>query len=95
MADKKPKKAVAVKYRPPDDNVPRVVAKGRGELAERILRLAREHNVPVRQDADLTELLSTLDINQEIPTELYQVIAEVLAWVYRLNQNESLKNIPV
>jgi flagellar biosynthesis protein len=95
MDKDKPKKAVAVKYRPPDDTVPKVVAKGRGEIAERILRVAREHNVPVREDPDLTELLSALDINQEIPTELYQVVAEVLAWVYRLNRNDSLKNLPV
>lgn len=85
--ESKPLKAVAVKYKPPKDGVPKVVAKGRGEIAQRILQVAREHGVPVREDPDLTEILSVLDVGEEIPAELYQVVAEVLAWVYRLNES--------
>ncbi len=81
-----PKKAVALKYKPLEQSAPKLVAKGAGVIAERILQIAREHNIPIKEDADLVETLSQLDINHEIPPELYHVIAEVLAWVYNVNK---------
>ena len=81
----KRKKAVALKYNPPKQTAPALAAKGQGEIAERIIKIAKEHNIPIREDADLIETLMTLELNQEIPSELYKVIAEVLAWVYRVN----------
>ena len=81
------KKAVALKYKAGEQAAPVVAAKGAGEIAERIIKIAMEHGIPVREDPDLLEALSKLDINEEIPVELYQVIAEVLAWVYRINKN--------
>ncbi|TET38466.1 MAG: hypothetical protein E3J72_02975 [Planctomycetota bacterium] len=77
--------AVALRYEPERDAAPRVVAKGKGIVAEAIMRIAREAGVPVHEDADLASVLSKLDLETEIPHELYQVIAEILAFVYRLN----------
>jgi flagellar biosynthesis protein len=62
-----------------------VVARGRGELAARIVALAREHGVPVRQDSDLAEALSALDVGREVPPALWQAVAEVLAFIYTAN----------
>jgi flagellar biosynthesis protein len=77
------KKAVALKYSPGAQSAPVVVAKGRGHIAEAILERAREHGVPVQEDASLVEVLSKLELDQEIPAELYQLVAELLSFVYR------------
>lgn len=85
--DKKERiKAVALKYASGEDSAPRLVAKGRGLIAEKILELARKHGVPVTEDHDLIEALSALDIYEDIPEELYKAVAEVLAFIYRLQQ---------
>ena len=83
----KRKKAVALSYRPDRDAAPRVAAKGYGPVAERILALAREAGIPIKPDPDLIEVLMRLDLDQEIPPELYIVVAELLSYVYRVNQN--------
>ncbi|MBO7747930.1 EscU/YscU/HrcU family type III secretion system export apparatus switch protein [Paenibacillus sp. MWE-103] len=80
------KKAVALKYEPGDDAAPVVVAKGKGKLAEAILDKAAESGVPVQQDSSLVEVLSKLDVDQEIPPELYTLVAEILSFVYRSDQ---------
>ncbi|GIW46233.1 MAG: flagellar biosynthetic protein FlhB [Deltaproteobacteria bacterium] len=87
MSDKV-KKAVALRYDKEADSAPRVVAKGRGNVAEKILQIAREYNIPLKEDPILVDALSTLDLYQEIPPELYRAVAEVLAFVYRLTQRE-------
>jgi flagellar biosynthesis protein len=78
-------RAVALRYERAEMPAPRVTAKGSGELAQRILALARAHDVPVREDPDLLELLAACDLGQEIPSELYRVVAELLAFLQRLN----------
>lgn len=78
-----PPKAVALKYEPERNTAPIVVAKGQGALAEEIMRRAQEHGVPVQEDASLVEVLSKLDLEQEIPAELYRLVAEILSFVYR------------
>ncbi|OAG27786.1 EscU/YscU/HrcU family type III secretion system export apparatus switch protein [Thermodesulfatator autotrophicus] len=80
------KKAVALKYDHHKDKAPRVVAKGEGLLAERILSLAREHGIPIKKEDKLIEALLKLEIEQEIPPELYEAVAIVLAWAWRLNE---------
>lgn len=80
------KKAVALKYEPGKHRAPRVTAKGRGLVAERIIELAREGGVPVTEDPDLVGVLIQLDFEEEIPPELYQAVAEILAFAYRLNR---------
>lgn len=66
-----------------------VAASGRGRVAERILEIARDAGVPVREDPDLVQLLAKLDLGEAIPGELYPVIAEVFAFVYRLNSAQA------
>ncbi|TAK24691.1 MAG: EscU/YscU/HrcU family type III secretion system export apparatus switch protein [Chloroflexota bacterium] len=80
-----PRRAVALGYDRQKLAAPQVVATGAGALAERIIALAREHGVPIREDRDLVQLLAKLDLGDTIPAELYPVIAEVFAFVYRLN----------
>jgi flagellar biosynthesis protein len=82
--DKSPK-AVALKYDAKNDKAPRVIAKGRGNIAEKIIDVAREHDVPLYEDKNLIQVLEALDLETEIPPELYRAVAEVLAFIYRLN----------
>ncbi|MHB9028742.1 MAG: EscU/YscU/HrcU family type III secretion system export apparatus switch protein [Candidatus Latescibacterota bacterium] len=79
------KAAAALKYRMGKDPAPRLVAKGAGKIAERIIAAAKEAGVPLREDPDLLALLMTLEIGETIPPELYAAVAEVLAFVYRMN----------
>lgn len=80
-----PRHAVALRYDPAARPAPEVVAKGKGGTAERILALAREHGIPVREDADLLQLLAACEVGEEIPLDLYTVVAELLAYLYRVN----------
>lgn len=82
---KKKPKAVALKYDKEKDAAPRITAKGRGVVAEKIIETARAHNVPLHEDRNLVQVLEALDLETEIPVELYRAVAEVLAFVYRLN----------
>jgi len=82
----KQKKAVALEYRKEDDRAPKVTAKGSGLVAEKIIALARKHGVPVRGDRHLIEILSTLDLYEEIPEELYKAVAEVLVFIYKMSE---------
>ncbi len=87
MAERQPPRpaAVALRYDQESDNAPRVVAKGQGEVAERILALANEHGIPLHEDKDLLRLLLVLDLDIEIPPHMYKALAEVLAHIYRIN----------
>lgn len=81
--DKTPTTAVALHY--DGTNAPRVTAKGSGELAEQIIALAKQHGIPLHEDATLINLLSKLDLGSEIPQPLYQAVAEVIAFAYILS----------
>ena len=81
--DQKPQTAVALKY--DGDTAPTVVAKGEGAIAEKIVQIAKEHKIALHKDSELVKLLSRLDLNEEIPNNLYQAVAAVLAFVYRIN----------
>jgi flagellar biosynthesis protein len=78
------KHAAALRYDAESGAAPRVVAAGSGELAERIIALAAEHGVPVRDDAALAEALARLQLEAEVPEELRAAVAEALVWAYRL-----------
>ena len=84
-------RAVALRYEVEKDSAPRVTAKGAGLIAERIIALAKEHDIHVHQDPDLVAMLSKLDVEVQIPEELYRAVAEVLAFVYRLNKRLEVK----
>ncbi len=89
----KQRKAAALRYQRGSHTAPAIVAKGKGSVADRIIALAREHGVPIREDHNLVEALSTLDLDSEIPPELYKAVAEVLAFIYRLS-GETGKSAP-
>jgi|LakWasMe88_LOW11_FD_contig_51_169092_length_2411_multi_2_in_0_out_0_2 flagellar biosynthesis protein len=80
--------AVALAYEA-GDLAPRVVAKGNGLLAERIIALAKEHEVYVHESQALLSLLMQVELDAHIPPQLYQAIAEILAWLYQLEQGET------
>ena len=83
-------KAVAIIYDAEKRGAPRVVASGKGEIARKIIETAREAGVYIQEDPDLVELLAKVPLGQEIPAELYRTVAEVLAFVYKVN--EQFKN---
>lgn len=89
-----PQQAVALKYKIEQDRAPKVVAKGRGHVAENILAAAQKNTVPVYQNRSLVNMLMALDIDREIPPELYRTIAEVMAYIYRIDKKEKLKKRP-
>ena len=68
------------------DHAPKVIARGRGEIAEKILEIAKTHNLPLYEDKNLVQILEALELETEIPPELYRAVAEVLAFIYRLNK---------
>ncbi|WP_371371283.1 EscU/YscU/HrcU family type III secretion system export apparatus switch protein [Sporomusa aerivorans] len=78
--------AVALQYDEQDNKAPKVVAKGTGLVAGNILSSAKEHGIPVYQNKTLTAMLLAVELDREIPPELYQAVAEVLAYIYRLDQ---------
>lgn len=91
--NKKPdieKKAVAINYKP-GDRSPKVIAKGQGFVAQKILENAQINDVPVYEDKALTQELSKLEIGNNIPPELYDVVAQVLVFVSDLDRKEELK----
>jgi flagellar biosynthesis protein len=79
------RKAAALKYTAGEDRAPKVVARGSGWLAEKIIETAREHNIPLKEDPPLVEILSTLDLYREIPPDLYKAVAEILVFIYKMN----------
>jgi flagellar biosynthesis protein len=79
--------AVALEYDPDSEFAPKIVAGGRGAIAEQILQIAFAQGVKVREDSDLAEILSTIDVDSEIPLEAFAAVAEILTYVYRANGN--------
>lgn len=77
--------ASAIAYTPGTDTAPKVVASGRGEIADRIIALAVENGIPIQKDDNLATLLAALDVDMDIPPALYGAVAEVLVFIYRLN----------
>jgi flagellar biosynthesis protein len=88
MAEKRPR-AVALQYDPTQRTAaPRVLARGQGELAQRILDIAREKGIPLYRDPELVEVLGQLDVGSQIQPELFQAVAEVLIFIYKMNQKK-------
>lgn len=84
-------KAVALKHERDEGTAPHIVASGKGRVAEQILELAFANGVKVREDADLTELLTQLDVETPIPLEAYAAVAEILAYVYKANAAHGIR----
>jgi FlhB-like protein len=79
------RKAVALRYDVQKDSAPRVVAKGQRLVADKIIEIAKEHGITLYEDPDLVAMLAQLEVDAQIPEDLYRAVAEVLAFVYRIN----------
>jgi flagellar biosynthesis protein len=84
--------AAAIKYDSERDSAPKVTASGRGTIAEKIIEIAEENGIPLKNDPDLIQVLSKLKVGTEIPVELYRAVAEILAFVYSINENQRSEN---
>lgn len=84
--EEKMKRAVALKYEPQKVTAPKVVAKGQGKLAEKIVEVAKRYNIHVHQDRDLADILYKLELLEEIPPHLYSVVAEIFCFLYERNK---------
>ncbi|MCQ2740596.1 MAG: EscU/YscU/HrcU family type III secretion system export apparatus switch protein [Alphaproteobacteria bacterium] len=80
--------AVALGYDEEKNAAPIVLAKGQGDIAEKIIEIARENNIEIRQDGDLLQVLKAVNINQEIPVEAFAAVAEIISYIYRQNARE-------
>jgi flagellar biosynthesis protein len=80
-------KAVALRYEKEKENAPRVLAKGEGESAKNIIKIAQLHNLPIKKDEDLIELLSKVEIDKEVPRELYKAVAELFSFIYKISNS--------
>ena len=85
---KKRDKAAALRYDDERDKAPTITAKGEGFVARRIVEIAQAADVPVVEDAALVSALLSLELEQEVPVELYEAVARVLSWIYRLEKGE-------
>ncbi|WML39989.1 EscU/YscU/HrcU family type III secretion system export apparatus switch protein [Neobacillus sp. OS1-2] len=81
--------AVALTYNAVQQAAPKVVAKGAGHVANSIIEKAKEHQVPIQEDPSLVELLSQLQLNETIPEELYNAVAEVFAFIYQVDRHHA------
>ena len=86
MLLEKRQKAIALHYQPESDSAPKIVAGGEGEIAKRIIELAEQYEVPIYEQPDVVEALAKLEVGTEVPPEFYQVVAEVLAFVYSIDR---------
>ncbi|GEK32580.1 EscU/YscU/HrcU family type III secretion system export apparatus switch protein [Kurthia sibirica] len=92
MTAEKRKEAVALSFDANKGDAPKVLAKGKGVLAENILQKAKDNDVPIQEDKTLVQLLGQLDLNESIPEELYQGVAEVFAFIYQLDKQHAKKS---
>lgn len=93
--DNKTKQAVAISYDAKEDSAPKVIAKGQGYIAEKILETGLGHQIPVYQNQGLVNMLMAVELDKEIPPELYQAVAQVLVYIYKMDQSKAkTKNIP-
>ncbi|WP_027408669.1 EscU/YscU/HrcU family type III secretion system export apparatus switch protein [Anoxybacteroides tepidamans] len=91
MKEKKVKEAVALTYRAHEHEAPVVIAKGKGKVAENLIAVAKEHHIPIQEDPSLVQLLSEIEVNEAIPEQLYQVVAELFAFVYQMDRKLAKK----
>ncbi len=91
MEKKDIKKAVALDYDIDINQAPKVIAKGKGELANNIIKIAQDNDIPIKKDEDLIELLSAIDIDKEIPESMYKAVSEIFSFIYDLTTLERKK----
>jgi flagellar biosynthesis protein len=84
------KKAVAMKYKAYENNAPKVVAKGSGKIAKKILEKAKEYEINIFKNEELTEMLMNIEVNEEIPPELYKAVVEVFIWLHKTEKKAQI-----
>ncbi len=82
-------KATALKYKANQNTAPIITAQGTGSIAKNIIQIAKENDIPIRQDEDLVNILSQIELNQEIPEELYKAVAEIFSFIYGVSNENS------
>ena len=85
-------KAIALKYKVYEDNAPKVIAKGKGEIAKKIIEKAKKYDVPIFCNEILADMLLNVEIDEEIPSKMYEVVGEVFIWLYKLEEKAQLSN---
>ena len=88
----KDKKATALRYDKEKDNAPKVVAQGSRYLAEEIINIAKRYDIPIKKDEDMMQMLEQIEVNREIPPEMYKAVAEIFSFIYGLT-NENNKDL--
>ena len=83
-------KAVALKYKAYEDNAPKVIAKGKGEIAKAIIKKAKEFDVPLFQNEALTDMLLNVEVGDDIPPKLYKAVVEVFVWLHKLEKRAQI-----
>ncbi len=91
MREENIKKAVALNYDIDVDSAPKITAKGKGSLANNIIKIAQDNDIPIKKDEDLVELLSAIDIDKEIPDSMYKAVSEIFSFIYDLTTLERRK----
>lgn len=91
MEEQEIKKAIALEYDIDTDSAPKVTAKGKGEIAKNIIKIAQDNDIPIKKDEDLVELLGAIDIEKEIPPSMYKAVSEIFAFIYDLTNLERQK----
>ena len=84
----KQKKAVALQYNKETSNAPKVTAKGEGKIADNIIKIAKENDIPIQEDKELVEMLSKIELDKEIPPNLYKAVAEVFSFIYKHSKSK-------
>jgi flagellar biosynthesis protein len=93
LEEKQPdKKAVALQYDKDKDNAPKVVEKGSRYLADEIINIATKHDIPIKQDKDMVMLLDQIEVNREIPPNMYKAVAEIFSFIYGITNEVRNKN---
>ena len=80
--------AVALGYEPEKDKAPKVLAKGQGQIAQKIIQIAIDEGIEIKKDADLLQILKAVDIDSEIPIEAFSAVAEIISYIYQQNGKE-------
>jgi len=82
----KQKEAIALEYDNSKNSAPKVTAKGKGKTAQKIIELAEKNDIPIKKDEDLVELLSKVELDKEVPAEMYKAVAEVFNFIYKMTK---------
>ncbi len=81
-------KAIALQYNKEKDNAPKIVAKGSRYLADEILNIAQKHNIPIKKDEDMVMMLDQIEVNREIPPNMYKAVAEIFSFIYNITNQK-------